>query len=218
MHKFVTAALMVCALLMLAAAPAAAQDAAETLVVYSGRNETLIAPILARFTEVTGVQVQVVYGDTAAVANQILEEGANSPADVYIGQDAGALGALAKAGALSVLPADVLERVPSIYASTDGYWVGLSARARVLVYNPTQVAVSYTHLLMATRLLYEQPVGSPGKVWRRRDHLERRPDIRDRPCSDVLSQFERHGRSAWHSGVYNRCRLNGNDSHSTRRT
>lgn len=139
MHKFVTAALMVCALLMLAAAPAAAQDAAETLVVYSGRNETLIAPILARFTEVTGVQVQVVYGDTAAVANQILEEGANSPADVYIGQDAGALGALAKAGALSVLPADVLERVPSIYASTDGYWVGLSARARVLVYNPTQV-------------------------------------------------------------------------------
>lgn len=139
MRKFFLAAIAACMLLVLVVVPLSAQDAPETLVVYSGRNETLIAPILTRFTEATGVQVQVVYGDTAAVANQILEEGANSPADVYIGQDAGALGALAKAGTLSVLPSDILERVPAVYASSEGYWVGLSARARVLVYNPTQV-------------------------------------------------------------------------------
>jgi ABC-type thiamine transport system substrate-binding protein len=94
------------AMLMLVAvmvAPSFAQeDATERLTVYSGRNEQLIAPLLAQFTEATGVQVDVVYGDTAAIANQILEEGANSPADVYIAQDAGALGALEKAGALSV--------------------------------------------------------------------------------------------------------------------
>lgn len=132
--------LLVVALLTLAVAPVMAQDAAaETLTVYSGRNEALIAPILARFTEETGVQVEVVYGNTAAIANQIIEEGANSPADVYIGQDAGALGALAKAGALAALPGDVLERVPAAYAATDGLWVGLSARARVLIYNPTEV-------------------------------------------------------------------------------
>lgn len=119
--------------------PVAAQDGRESLVVYSGRNETLIAPILAQFSAETGVQVQVVYGDTSAVANQILEEGANSPADVYIGQDAGALGALAKAGALAPLPSDVLERVPAVYESSNGLWVGLSARARVLVYNPAEV-------------------------------------------------------------------------------
>jgi iron(III) transport system substrate-binding protein len=139
MRKLVILFVALCALLPLAVAPVFAQEATETLVVYSGRNETLIAPILARFTEATGVQIEAVYGDTAAIANQILEEGANSPADVYIGQDAGALGALAKAGALAPLPSDVLERVPAVYSSTEGYWVGLSARARVLVYNPEQV-------------------------------------------------------------------------------
>ena len=139
MRKLVIAFIALFALLPLAVAPVAAQEATETLVVYSGRNETLIAPILARFTEATGVQIEAIYGDTAGVANQILEEGANSPADVYIGQDAGALGALAKAGALAPLPSDVLERVPAVFSSSAGYWVGLSARARVLVYNPEQV-------------------------------------------------------------------------------
>lgn len=132
---------VVLALLALTITPSFAQDAvpAETLTVYSGRNEQLIAPLLAQFTAETGVQVQVVYGDTAAIANQILEEGANSPADVYIAQDAGALGALAKAGVLSLLPSDISERVPAEFQSTEGYWVGLSARARVLVYNPALV-------------------------------------------------------------------------------
>lgn len=139
MRKLIILFVALCAVMPLAVAPAFAQEATETLVVYSGRNETLIAPILARFTEATGVQIEAVYGDTAGVANQILEEGANSPADVYIGQDAGALGALAKDGALALLPSDVLERVPAVFSSADGYWVGLSARARVLVYNPEQV-------------------------------------------------------------------------------
>lgn len=119
---------------------ALAQDNAETLTIYSGRNEELIAPLLAQFTADTGVQVNVLYGDTAAVANQILEEGANSPADVYIGQDAGALGALANAGALAVLPDDITERVPTNFRSPEDYWVGISGRARVLVYNPERVA------------------------------------------------------------------------------
>jgi iron(III) transport system substrate-binding protein len=143
------------AVLMLVAvmvAPSFAQEeATERLTVYSGRNEQLIAPLLAQFTEATGVQVDVVYGDTAAIANQILEEGANSPADVYIAQDAGALGALEKAGALSVLPSDILERVPAVYESANGFWVGLSARARVLVYNP--VLVEQAGLAIPTSIL-----------------------------------------------------------------
>lgn len=120
-------------------APVFAQDGGERLTVYSGRNEELIAPLLQQFTEATGVQVDVMYGDTAALATQILEEGTNSPADVYLGQDAGALGALAKAGILQTLPSDVLERVPDAFKSPDGFWVGVSGRARVLVYNPQQL-------------------------------------------------------------------------------
>lgn len=119
-----------------AASPATVQPSGETLVVYSGRSEGLIDPILQQFTAETGILVEVRYGDTAEMAATILEEGDNSPADVYIAQDAGALGALAQAGRLSPLSSDILERVPATFRSDNNLWVGLSGRARVLVYNP----------------------------------------------------------------------------------
>lgn len=139
MRKSVILLVVLMTFVISAVFPAVSQDSAERLTVYSGRNEELIGPILAQFTEATGIAVDVVYGDTTAIANQILEEGANSPADVFIAQDAGALGALAKANLLAALPSDVVERVPSVFASPDNLWVGLSGRARVLVYNPELV-------------------------------------------------------------------------------
>ncbi len=120
--------------------PALAQGPQETLVVYSGRSEGLIGPILAQFTAETGIAIEVRYGATAEMAATILEEGTNSPADVYIAQDAGALGALAAAGRLLPLPSDILERVPPAFTSAEKQWVGLSGRARVLVYNTERIA------------------------------------------------------------------------------
>jgi iron(III) transport system substrate-binding protein len=115
--------------------PVAAQD--DVLTVYSGRSESLIAPLLEQFTADTGIEVEVLYGSTSAVANQILIEGDNSPADVFISQDGGALGALAAEDMLTTLPDDVLEQVvSSAFVSPDGVWVGISGRARVMVYNP----------------------------------------------------------------------------------
>ena len=122
------------------AGPITAQES-ETLTIYSGRNESLIGPLLEQFTEDTGIAVEVLYGGTSAVANQILTEGENSPADVFIAQDGGALGALANEGMLMELPSDVLERVADpAFISPDGLWVGLSGRARVLVYSPETLA------------------------------------------------------------------------------
>jgi iron(III) transport system substrate-binding protein len=113
----------------------APQDAPGSLVVYSGRNENLVADTIERFTATTGIAVEVRYGDTAELAIQILEEGDRSPADVYWGQDAGALGALEAAGRFSVLPDDILGLVDSRYRSRDGRWTGITGRSRNLVVN-----------------------------------------------------------------------------------
>ena len=116
--------------------PIMAQES-ETLTIYSGRNESLIGPLLEQFTEDTGIAAEILYGGTSAVANQILTEGENSPADVFIAQDGGALGALAAEDMLRALPENILARVAvPAFVSPDGVWVGLSGRARALVYNP----------------------------------------------------------------------------------
>lgn len=116
--------------------PAIAQDE-DVLTIYSGRSESLIGPLLEQFTEDTDIQVEVLYGGTSSIANQILVEGDNSPADIFIAQDGGALGALAAEDKLIELPIDIVERViSSAFVSPNNVWVGLSGRARVLVYNP----------------------------------------------------------------------------------
>ena len=108
------------------------------LVVYSGRSESLVAPIIEQFAEATGIDVQVKYGSTFAMAATLLEEGSNSPADVFFAQDPGGLGAVS--AMLSPLPADVVLKVPAWARSPDGSWVGISGRARVIVYSTELVS------------------------------------------------------------------------------
>ena len=115
-------------------AEATAAGAGE-LTVYSGRNEELIGALVEQFQNESGIDVEVRYGDTAELAATILEEGANSPADVFFAQDAGALGALAAQDRLQKLPDSILQRVEERFRSPEGEWVGTSGRARVVVYN-----------------------------------------------------------------------------------
>ena len=107
----------------------------ESLVVYSGRNEELVGPIIQRFEEESGIEVQVRYGDTAELASTISEEGENSPAAIFFAQDAGALGAVGDRGLLRELPEDILARVEERFRDPNGRWVGVSGRARVVAYN-----------------------------------------------------------------------------------
>lgn len=113
-----------------------------SITVYSGRNEELVGPLIERFEEQTGVRVEVRYADTAELASLLLEEGANTPADVYFAQDAGALGAVADAGLLAQLPQTLLDKVPAAFRDPGGAWVGASGRARVVVYDPGDVEES----------------------------------------------------------------------------
>ena len=110
------------------------------LTIYSGRGEELVGSLIDQFEQETGLNVEVRYGSTAEMAATILEEGANSPADVYYGQDAGALGALAQAGRLTLLPEDVLNQVDPRFRSPEGLWVGTSGRARVVVYSTKKLS------------------------------------------------------------------------------
>jgi iron(III) transport system substrate-binding protein len=118
-----------------AIAMAGCGDGDESITVYSGRSETLVGPILDQYNEEAEVEIAVRYAGTAELAATILEEGDNSPADVFFAQDAGSLGALAAEDLLEPLPDDILELVPSQYRSPAGTWVGVSGRARVVVYN-----------------------------------------------------------------------------------
>ena len=118
-----------------ATGPAMGMEAADpgSLVVYSGRSESLVAPIIQQFKEATGIDVQVKYGSTSEMAATLQEEGRRSPADVFWAQDPGALGALSEM--FKPIPSDVTLAVPEWARASDGSWVGVSGRARVIVYN-----------------------------------------------------------------------------------
>jgi iron(III) transport system substrate-binding protein len=108
-------------------------------VVYSGRSEELVGPLVERFEESTGIEVDVRYGGTSELAATLLEEGDASPADVFFAQDAGALGAVAREGMFAELPASTVDLLPQAFRSPSGEWVGVSGRARVVVFDPRQV-------------------------------------------------------------------------------
>jgi iron(III) transport system substrate-binding protein len=112
----------------------------DKLTVYSGREEELVEPLLKKFEDESGIDLEVRYGDSAELAATIAEEGDNSPADVFFAQDPGSLGAVAKEGLLTELPSDLLERVDERFRDPDGRWVGTSGRVRVIAYNTDELS------------------------------------------------------------------------------
>ena len=132
------------------------------LVIYSGRSESLVGPIIDQFEKATGVAVSVKYGSTGEIAATLVEEGENTPADVFFAQDPAGLGAVAAAGALAVLDDSILDRVPDWARSRDGLWVGISGRARTVVYNTENVDPSE---LPSTLQGFTDPVWSGRIGW-----------------------------------------------------
>ncbi len=119
-----------------AAPPEAAAGA--SLTVYSGRSEKLVGPIIEQFGTDTGVEVGVKYAGTPQLAATLLEEGSNSPADVFFAQDPGGLGAVEQM--LAPLPQSLLSRVPQWARSPQDLWIGVSGRARTVVYNTERLS------------------------------------------------------------------------------
>lgn len=113
---------------------------AKPLVVYSGRSEALVAPIFEQFTQDTGVELDVRYNSSPAIATQLLQERGATPADVVFLQETSYLSVLANAGLLQPLPESLLNQVPKRFQEKEGRWMGTSARARVLAYNTNLIS------------------------------------------------------------------------------
>ena len=118
-----------------------ATDEVKELTIYSGRSEEFIAPFFAQWEAQSGIKLNIRYGDSAELAAQILEEGSNSPADLFLSQDAGSLGAVAEAGLFTQLSAEIASAIPATYVAANRNWVGVTGRARVFAYAPDRVKV-----------------------------------------------------------------------------
>ncbi|MFC5067852.1 extracellular solute-binding protein [Flaviflagellibacter deserti] len=109
--------------------PAIAQET-TTLALYSGQHAPPTDAIADAFTEATGIEIVIRRGSSAQLANQIMEEGARSPADLFYSEESPPAVALAEKGLLAPISPDTLKEIPPAYVAKDGTWLAPTARAR----------------------------------------------------------------------------------------
>ncbi len=113
---------------------------AQELVIYSGRSERLIKPVLDEFTKKTGIKITLHSAGTVELLNKVLAEGDRTPADLYLTVDAGTLERARVAGILQPIKSEVIvKNIPAEMRAPDNTWVGISLRVRVIAYNPQKV-------------------------------------------------------------------------------
>ncbi|OBQ77090.1 iron ABC transporter substrate-binding protein [Mesorhizobium loti] len=121
----------------LAAGPATAEDAG--IIVYNAQHESLAKEWAEGFTKETGIKVTLRNGGDSDFSNQIVAEGAASPADVFLTENSPAMVLVENAGLFAPVDADTLAQVPQDYQATSGKWVGVAARSTVFAYNTTKL-------------------------------------------------------------------------------
>jgi iron(III) transport system substrate-binding protein len=120
------------------ATSALAQD--DVLNLYTARHYQTDEALYSNFTKQTGIRINRIEAPEDPLLERIRNEGANSPADVFITVDVGRLWRAEQAGIFAPVHSAVLEsRIPAQYRDPDGHWFGFSARARVIVYNKDAV-------------------------------------------------------------------------------
>ena len=122
-------------------------------------SEEYLGDVFEKFEEESGIKLNVRYADSAELAAQILEEGENSPADLFISQDAGSLGAVAEAGLFDQLNSSILDVIPSQFSSPENLWVGITGRTRVFAYSPTRLKKLPASYRDVTKPIYKGRIG-----------------------------------------------------------
>ncbi len=123
-------------LALVAAVSGCGGDAKNTIVLYNGQHPQLTSALVAAFTRQTGIHVNVRTNDGIVLADQILQEGSDSPADVYLTENSPELMNLQDRGLLTKLPSSILDQIPARYNSPSGHWVGVALRVSALAYDP----------------------------------------------------------------------------------
>jgi iron(III) transport system substrate-binding protein len=126
----------------------------SSITLYNGQHAELTSSLAAAFEKATGVKVQIRTNDSAVLADQIIQEGDVSPADVYISENSPELMELQRRGLLARLPQSILRQAPGSDVSPTGNWVGMALRVSSLVYDPARVPRSQ---LPASILEFAQP-------------------------------------------------------------
>lgn len=117
----------------LAIGPAAAQDG--TLTVYTSQHAALTQEWADAFTSETGIKVAIRKGTDILMANQIVQEGENSPADVFLTENSPAMVMVEQAGMFLPVKAETLAAIPEPFRPKSGMWTGIAARTTIFVYN-----------------------------------------------------------------------------------
>ncbi len=115
--------------------------AADTpgIVVYNAQHESLTKAWVEGFTQETGIPVTIRNGDDTEMGNQLVQEGAASPADVFLTENSPAMVLVDNAGLFAPVAPTTLEQVGAAYRPAQGKWVGIAARSTVFVYNPSKL-------------------------------------------------------------------------------
>ncbi len=132
---FVTGILLVTLLGGLAIRSSRKTSVDQELVVYSGRREAFIMPLLSQFEKETGINVRLLSGSATSFAHRLVEEAHRPQADVFLANDAGIMEYVRQQGVLTPIRSDRLNRIPAEFRAEDKTWTGLSGRARVLMYH-----------------------------------------------------------------------------------
>ena len=133
-------AALVSTLAIVASATAACgSDEGDKLLIYNAQHESLTKEWIEAFTKETGIGVEYRQGGDTELGNQLVAEGAGSPADVFLTENSPAMAAVERAGLFADLDAETLNQVPEQYRPPTGKWTGVAARTTVFVYNKTKL-------------------------------------------------------------------------------
>ncbi len=111
----------------------------DELLIYNAQHESLTKEWIEAFTRETGIKVTHRQGGDTELGNQIIAEGGQSPADVFLTENSPAIAAVERAGLLAAVDAETVAQVPAQYRPASNAWVGVAARSTVFVYNPARL-------------------------------------------------------------------------------